>query len=560
MKLDDLWPRMELEAMRTNSTQSEGGYASRRSLYPGEKLTLHLSTSCSRFQLDIYREGAKRKKVMTLKNLRGAVHSVPAKGYATGFRWPASVELTIPGDWPSGVYTCNFPTEFGTKRLIFVVKSRAAASELVLCLGDNTYQAYNAMGGKSMYGHISTDQQASPLVSFQRPYLGEGTGLFPIWERPLIRWMEAGGYQLDYICQEDLDRRPEILDSYRCLIKAGHDEYWTRQELEAVQKFVARGGHLAVFSGNTCWWQVRFQDTVMACYRKPEKDPLSKKHPELTTSELVHPPLDVPVQQLIGLRFDRGGFVNSHGHYSDRDGYGGYHAYNTQHWAYDGTSIREGQCFGQEATIAGYEVDGIVITWKDGRPRVSAGDFDWGLRRNRDRLLEDYHVLGISPAGHEYTLGAKPHALAIIYEPPGRGHVFNAGSTDWAHGLQMRDPVVESMTRNVLDRFTSGQFPPTFVNWRPVEVKATFQPQWEWYYTSRRRLVIQLGQEVKFEVKARGGATGEKLRYAWYAGRESIGRGRYLVYRPAARGTHRIDAEVTGRHGSRRIGWKIKVT
>jgi len=113
---------------------------------------------------------------------------------------------------------------------------------------------------------------------------------------------------------------------------------------------------------------------------------------------------------------------------------------------------------------------------------------------------------------------------------------------------------------NSHDRFTSGQFPPTFVNWRPVEVKATFQRQWEWYYTHGRRVIIKRGQKVKFEVKARGGAAGEKLRYAWYAGRKLIGRGRHLVFSPAARGTHRIYAEVNGRHGSRRIDWTIKVT
>ena len=48
----------------------------------------------------------------------------------------------------------------------------------------------------------------------------------------MIRWMESNGYTIDYICQDDLHRRPGILDAYRCLIKAGHDEYWTKEEFD----------------------------------------------------------------------------------------------------------------------------------------------------------------------------------------------------------------------------------------------------------------------------------------------------------------------------------------
>ncbi|MDB5495070.1 MAG: hypothetical protein JWP86_2407, partial [Phenylobacterium sp.] len=34
-----------------------------------------------------------------------------------------------------------------------------------------------------------------------------------------------------------------------------------------------------------------------------------------------------------------------------------------------------------------------------------------------------------------------------------KGEVFNAGTTEWAHGLAARDPFVERITRNVLERF-----------------------------------------------------------------------------------------------------------
>jgi hypothetical protein len=35
------------------------------------------------------------------------------------------------------------------------------------------------------------------------------------------------------------------------------------------------------------------------------------------------------------------------------------------------------------------------------------------------------------------------------------GTVFTCGSTDWAHGLNGKNPVVERITRNILDRLGS---------------------------------------------------------------------------------------------------------
>ena len=35
----------------------------------------------------------------------------------------------------------------------------------------------------------------------------------------------------------------------------------------------------------------------------------------------------------------------------------------------------------------------------------------------------------------------------------GKGEVFNAGTTEWAHGLAAGDPFVTRITRNVLHSF-----------------------------------------------------------------------------------------------------------
>jgi hypothetical protein len=35
----------------------------------------------------------------------------------------------------------------------------------------------------------------------------------------------------------------------------------------------------------------------------------------------------------------------------------------------------------------------------------------------------------------------------------GKGEVFNGGSTEWPRALELRDPFVEKIVKNVLDRF-----------------------------------------------------------------------------------------------------------
>ena len=41
----------------------------------------------------------------------------------------------------------------------------------------------------------------------------------------------------------------------------------------------------------------------------------------------------------------------------------------------------------------------------------------------------------------------------VVNMKKGDGEVFNAATTEWVNGLKQRDPFVEKITRNVLDKF-----------------------------------------------------------------------------------------------------------
>ena len=81
----------------------------------------------------------------------------------------------------------------------------------------NTWQAYNAWGGRSLYWNhtgIGDDH-----VSFDRPYEmsgapaegGRGANLPSAWEFPLARFLERYGYDVSYTTDVDTDRNPAEL-------------------------------------------------------------------------------------------------------------------------------------------------------------------------------------------------------------------------------------------------------------------------------------------------------------------------------------------------------------
>ena len=94
----------------------------------------------------------------------------------------------------------------------------------------------------------------------QSPYDGSA-GFLNKWEHHFVRWAEGEGLALDYLTDHDLDAEPGALDPYAVVILVGHSEYWSGASARrASTPSSTRGGRLAIFSGNTCFWKVRWED------------------------------------------------------------------------------------------------------------------------------------------------------------------------------------------------------------------------------------------------------------------------------------------------------------
>jgi hypothetical protein len=388
-----------------------------------------------------------------------------------------------------------------------VVRPQRQRSPVLLVLSTATYNAYNDWGGPSLY-------TGGTRVSFERPLargflakpepavrkaqavpdreaLGyfewaEEEGLSPwsggsgwwTWERPFLAWAEREGFPIDVAVSQDLERHPEVLDGHRLLLSVGHDEYWSWGMRDTVERFVAGGGNAAFFGGNTCWWQVRFDDEVrsMTCFKyRADEDPvLGTPDQRSLTGAWADRRIGRPEAAMTGLSFARGGY-SRYGLGVPRAS-GAYTVWRPDHWAFEGTGLRYGDALGLADAIVGYEVDGCELAMTDGLavPTHMDGAPDtlevlatapaklWSQDEQPSRYAHEpgelEHV-AMALFGESWTDQvhriANNHAVVGCFNVPGGGTVFNAGCTDWTYGIEGGDRDVQRITRNVLERLSA---------------------------------------------------------------------------------------------------------
>jgi hypothetical protein len=269
------------------------GYASETGVAPGETLHLHVS-SPGDYRVEIFRlgwyGGVGGRLVACLPGCleyrSGSVYDTGDPDPATGelrLAWPVTDVLQVPVGWVSGYYLARLvPADGGARGTIpFVVREGSDRSAAILVeVPVDTWQAYNAWGGKSLYDFNSTNLTPANHVSFDRPYLWQAAGSQPVskWELPVVRFLEREGYDVSYAADTDVDHDPALLLRHRVVVVLGHGEYWTKGIRDAFERAVAEGTNLAFLGANIGYWQVRYEDggRTMVGYKAapdPESDP-----------------------------------------------------------------------------------------------------------------------------------------------------------------------------------------------------------------------------------------------------------------------------------------------
>ncbi|MCB1234025.1 MAG: hypothetical protein KDM91_03030, partial [Verrucomicrobiae bacterium] len=429
----------------------------------GDEIAFHVSSSAPRFSVEIARLGAENRVVWSKNDLPGQFHPVPEDASANGCQWPETFRVPVDPKWKSGYYTATFRIadnggawtgrckRTAEAEAFFVVRAAEPGknTKILIQLCTNTYNAYNNWGGFSVYAYSGLAKNQGHKVSFERP----GRSQFARWEQPFVVWCEENGYALDYATNADLEVRPEILDHYNLVLSVGHDEYWSAPMRDHLEAWIAKGGNVAFFSGNSVCWQVRSEDEgkSFTCFKQNyHLDPIFQTRDfKLLSTAWSHHLVARPENELTGVGFLNGGYRDSHGQFIGEKA--AYTAHRPEHWVFEGTGLKRGDEFGGKDTIVGYEADGCELEWRDGLPYPTC----------KDGTPKSFEVLGTCPVRwhpddaewyERWEIGHTGAACLGIYTEGGT--VFTAATTDWAHGLKGKDAVVERITRNVLDRLS----------------------------------------------------------------------------------------------------------
>jgi hypothetical protein len=460
------------------------GFARTPSVLPGGLLELCVSTDAPAFRVDVYRCGEELTHVAGPAWFEGrdVPHHLPFHDWSrdnAGLSgeplgaWPAHT-LAVGPDWRSGVYVATLadadgrggttapaaapPPDARHGRALFAVRSATpgTGTSILYKLPLLTWHAYNQVaaehytpatgtGGWCLYSDFLELPVEGPLsVCVRRP--GGGTGATPFdtfnadpfdpsprqtfahWDALAVAWLERSGVAVDYCTDLDLHAEGEdLLAPYGTLVSFGHDEYWSARMRTSVERFVAAGGHAAFFGGNTCWWEVAFDDPWTFRRSRHWSDA---------------PVPDRPENALTGVSFRHGGERPATG----RPAPVGFQVQHADHWVYAGTGLRDADLFGAgpDEHLVGYECDGAHFDRSE-------------LRRGRsvrptgeDGTPADFAILGVGDVGERGWGNGNRAATLGVHAP--RGMVFTASTTDWPRLLARRSPVVEQITQNVLDR------------------------------------------------------------------------------------------------------------
>ena len=260
------------------------GFTTDISVNKGETVHFKVNTDATAYRLDIYRMGyyggmgARKVASVTpavhLPQPQPACLTDPSTGLIDCGNWAESASWTVPSNATSGIYFAKLVRTDGVSRashIVFIVRDDSGGSDLLFQTSDTTWQAYNTYGGNSLYeggpgpGPPGIGGGRAYEVSYNRPF-NTRANRPEDWvfyaEYPMVRWLEANGYNVSYFTGVDSDRRGAEIHEHKVFLAVGHDEYWSGQQRANVETARGAGVHLAFFSGNETFWKIRWDTSI----------------------------------------------------------------------------------------------------------------------------------------------------------------------------------------------------------------------------------------------------------------------------------------------------------
>jgi hypothetical protein len=418
--------------------------------------------------------------------------------------WTTSYTLQTHSDWVSGVYIATLTdSRTGKKNYIqFVLREDGRPADIGFQDAINTAAAYNTYGGYSTYyysaeryskspgDNLTTNEKEQELylplkslyiislkivrkllriilialfkkresmiyerafqVSLDRPFQydlsspSERHNNTLNWEYNMIRWLESQGYDVSYYTNIDVALNPCQLCSQKIFLSVGHDEYWSMEQRNNVERARDNGINLAFFSANTAYWRIRLEPSsngqenrVLASYKDTtgigtgkSYDPIAQQDPSAATMLFRGPQINRPENALLGVGYT--GDIGTDNVYEGFD----FVVSNASHPYYAHTGLKNGD---QLKGLVGYEWDSLL-----NNGATPAGVVVLSESPVPPQGLKD---LGLLPSG---TNDAISHS--VCYVASSGAKVFSTGSVQWVWGLdsdRVPNPRVDSRAQQI---------------------------------------------------------------------------------------------------------------
>ncbi len=423
------------------------------------------------YQLSLWRYGIQKEFIRSLgwfdeHGPRATMQITPDGDYTqTGVFWNkfgyANPHLHQYVEAPSrsGLYYFRARTARGAEfSFPWIVAPEQPTSPVAVLASNITWNAYNNFGGRSNYinpdrlpttptvnarlelkrytdpDSITYDTEDYAPLSFDRPepinHIDANTEITdPIEGRAachlapaewrFLGWLERERLAYDYFAETQLHDGTLDLDAYKVLILSTHPEYWSREMYFRVRSWInERGGRLMYLGGNGLNCEAEFVDSSAVIYRNGDGRALKRGGYESRFHMRVESEAN-----LLGVVFTDTGIMTG----------APYRAIDSAHWAFAGTSLENGNLFGQSSLhmrcpggASGHETDKVSPSSPTNVVRLAKGT-------------------NIDEGGAELA----------YYETPSGGAVFSVGSIAWPSAILVDDNV-SRMTANVLRQFLSA--------------------------------------------------------------------------------------------------------
>lgn len=220
-------------------------------------------------------------------------------------KWETDFGVKLPKDLPSGMYSVRLERDDAWEDIPFYVRPPAGKSGGKICVivptftytvyanqargnadedyfkqieergcrpwnpdqyqqfGLSTYNAHRDGSGIAYSSNLRPNLAMRPkYIPMSEPYIESGMRHLCA-DTHLYSWLHHLGESFDMVTDDDVHAEGyDILKPYRVVLTTTHPEYHTRNTLDAIERYVNRGGKLMYMGGNGFYWKVAVSDEL----------------------------------------------------------------------------------------------------------------------------------------------------------------------------------------------------------------------------------------------------------------------------------------------------------